>query len=271
MVLRLPVQLKSLSMSKKGSEVMTHKPRVLFAIHVLLAVLGFLLQAPVHAQQVLQVGRTELESPISEIVQRVMNEALRRRGLSAQYNPMPLPRSIALANDGLLDADLLRIADVAKQFPNLVMVPTSVGVVYVTLYARDAKLLTLPRAEIAKLRTGLPHGIIILVKNSAGMNVTDTQTVFKAFDMLRNDRFDIAMLPHIDAELEMVKNAITGISRRPSYWAAEPVYFYVNKKHQALVPVIDSALQEMQKEGLINKYYEEGLQKINVKLLKPVS
>jgi len=30
-------------------------------------------------------------------------------------------------------------------------------------------------------------------------------------------------------------------------------------------------LQEMQAEGLIAKYYEEGLQKINVKPLKPVS
>jgi polar amino acid transport system substrate-binding protein len=250
---------------------MTRKPLTLLFTKLLFALLGFLVLFPAQAQQLLQVGRTDLESPISEIVERVVNEALRRRGLSAQYQLMPLPRSIALANDGALDADLLRIADVAKQFPNLVMVPTSVAVVYVALYSRDPKLLTLPRAEIAKLRIGLPRGIIILVKNSVGMNVSDSQTVFKAFDMLRNDRFDIAMLPHIDAELEMAKHAITGIARRPSYWAAEPVYFYLNKKHQALVPVIDSALQEMQKEGLINKYYEEGLQKINVKLLKPVS
>lgn len=250
---------------------MTRQLRTLLSARLLAALFGLLLLLPAQAQQVLQVGRTDLESPISDIVGRVMNEALRRRGLTAQYNPMPLPRSLALANDGSLDADLLRIADVAKQFPNLVMVPTSVGVVYVTLYARDAKLLTLPRAEIAKLRIGLPRGIIILVKSSVGMNVTDTQTVFKAFDMLRNDRFDIAMLPHIDAELEMVRHSVTGIALRPSYWSAEPVYFYLNKKHQALVPVIDSALQEMQKEGLINKYYEDGLHKINVKLLKPVS
>lgn len=250
---------------------MTRKIQTLLCTRLLVALIGLLALAPAQAQQLLQVGRTDLDSTLNDIVERVMNEALQRRGLGAQFNRMPLQRSIALANDGALDADILRIADVARQYPNLISVPTPVAMVNVALYSRDAKKVNLPRAEIAKLNIGLLRGILVLVKNSVGMSVTDTQTNFKAFDMLQHDRFDIAMMVHIDAELEMARSNFTGLARRANYWASEPVYFQLNKKHQALVPVIDSALQEMQKEGLISKYYEDGLRKINVQPLKPVN
>lgn len=198
-----------------------------------------------------------------------MNEALQRRGLSAQYIRVPLPRSIAMANDGALDGDLLRIADAAKQFTNLLSVPTPVAMTHVALYSKDARLLSLPRSEIAKRKFGLTRGTLVLVKHSMGMAVTDTQTILGTIDMLQSDRFDIAMMIHIDAELELAKGNVTGFARRANYWASEPVYFQLNKKHEALVPIINSALQEMQAEGLIAKYYEEGLQKIGVRALRP--
>jgi polar amino acid transport system substrate-binding protein len=250
---------------------MTNKLHSKFHARLTVCLVGFLFLATVQAQQVLQVGRTDVPSPLSDIVQRVIAEALQRCGLSAQYNKMPLLRSIAMTNDGALDADLLRIADAAKQYPNLISVPTPVAVTNVALYGRDAKQVNLPRAEIAKLKVGLTRGTLILTKNSEGMTVIDTQTVGTTFEMLKNNRFDIAMMIHIDAELEIAKNYPDGFARRTSYWATEPVYFHLNKKHQALVPKINAALQEMQKEGLISKYFEEGLQKINIKPLKPAS
>lgn len=250
---------------------MTRKAITLLYTQLLIGLLGFLLLAPAQAQAVLQVGRTELNSPLSDIAQRVVTEALQRAGLRAQFNAMPLQRSLALVNEGALDGDLMRIADVAKQMPNLISVPTPLAMVHVALYGRDAKQVNLPRADVAKLSVGLPRGIVLLVKNSAGMLVSDSQTNFKALDMLQHGRFDTAMLVHIDAELEIAKNNFTGISRRASYWASEPLFLQLNIKHQALAPKINSALQAMQAEGLIAKYYEEGLQKINVKPLKPAS
>ena len=250
---------------------MTRQVRTPLCAKLLAGLFGLLLLMPVQAQQMLQVGRTDLNSPLSDIAQRVVTEALQRCGMSAQFNAMPLQRSIALVNEGALDGDLMRITDAAKQFPNLVSVPTPLAMVYVALYGRDAGQVNLPRADIAKLKVGLPRAILLLVKNSAVMDVTDSQTNFKALDMMLHDRFDIAMMVHIDAELEIAKNNFTGIARRSNYWAAEPLYFFLNKKHQALVPKINAALQEMQAEGLISKYYDEGIRKINVKSLKPVS
>jgi len=243
--------------------------RIPLPARIVIGLLALLGPSLALAQQVLQIGRTEFPSPLSDVVERVVSEALSRRGLSAQFNKMPLLRSINMSNEGALDGELLRIADAAKSFQNLVPVPTPVAMTHVAIYGNDPALVNLPRQELAKLKVGLTRGTLILVKHSEGMSVTDTQTLGTTLAMLKNKRFDIAMMIYVDAELEIAKNNMTGFARRPSYWASEPVYFYLNKKHSALVPTIDSALQEMQKAGLINKYYAEGMRKIGVKDLAP--
>jgi len=245
--------------------------RIPLATRVAICLLALMGASLASAQQVLQLGRTEFPSPLSDVVERVVSEALSRRGLSAQFNKMPLLRSINMSNEGALDGDLLRIADAAKNFQNLVAVPTPVAMIHVAIYGNDPALVNLPRKELAKHKVGLTRGTLALVKHSEGMSVTDTQTLGTTFDMLKNKRFDIAMMIYVDAELEIAKHNLTGIARRPSYWASEPAHLFLNKKHKDLIPTINSALLEMQKEGLIGKYYAEGMRKIGVKDLAPAS
>lgn len=242
-----------------------------FPAKVALCLLALVGASLASAQQVLQIGRTEFPSPLSDVVEQVVSEALSRRGLSAKFNKMPLLRSINISNEGALDGELLRIADAVKDFQNLVAVPTPVAMVHVAIYGNDPAMVNLPRKDLTKLNVGLTRGTLALVKHSKGMSVTDTQTLGTAFDMLKNKRFDIAMLIYVDAELEITKRNLTGIARRASYWASEPAYLFLNKKHRALIPTINSALLEMQKEGLINKFYAEGMRKIGVKDLAPAS
>lgn len=242
-----------------------------FPAKVALCLLGLVGASLASAQQVLQIGRTEFPSPLSDVVERVVSEALSRRGLSAQFNKMPLMRSINMSNEGELDGDLLRIADATRNFRNLVAVPTVVAMTHVALYANDPVTVNLPRKEIAKLKVGLTRGTLVLVKHSEGMSVTDTQSLGTTLEMLKNKRFDIAMMIYVDTELEIAKNNLTGFARRNNYWASEPVYLHLNKKHNALIPTINSALQEMQREGLISKYYAEGMRKIGVKDLAPAA
>ena len=85
---------------------MTLKIRVLLVTRLLVALLGLVALAPLQAQEMLQIGRTDLNSPLSDIAERVVTEALRRSGLRAQFNAMPLQRSIALVNDAAHSYDL---------------------------------------------------------------------------------------------------------------------------------------------------------------------
>nr|WP_315186587.1 transporter substrate-binding domain-containing protein [uncultured Albidiferax sp.] len=224
---------------------------------------------PVVAQQVLQIGRVDVPSPLAAVAEGVMKEAFKRSGLSAEFKGMPLARSIIMADEGRLDGELVRIADAVKTYPNLVAVPTPVVWLDVGIYSLDEKLVHLPRAELRAHTVGVTRGTLILTKYSQGMHVTDAHNVAAALDMLTHGRFDIAMMIYIDGELGIARQQLQGIYRRPRYWASEPLYFYLNKKHAALVPRINTALQAMQKEGLLKKAFQDKLAELGITPLQP--
>ncbi|BDT68594.1 hypothetical protein os1_27790 [Comamonadaceae bacterium OS-1] len=221
------------------------------------------------AQQVLQIGRVDFPSPLSDIAESVVREAFKRSGLQGEYRRLPLLRSVALANEGSLDGELMRIVDVGKNFPDLVRVPTPVVMADVALYSMDEAVANLPRAEQRKRKVGLTRGTLMLVKHSQGMDVIDTQSISTAFEMLANQRFDMTILIFLDAEPEIGRKGIKNVYRRPHYWASEPLYFYLNNKHAALVPKIDAALLDMQKEGVIKKIFRDKLTEMGIAPLLP--
>lgn len=221
------------------------------------------------AQQVLQIGRVEFPSPLSDIAEGVVKEAFKRSGLQPEFKRLPLSRSVAMANEGSVDGELMRISDAVKNFPDLVPVPTPVVMSDVAIYSMDEKVAKLPRAEQRKRKVGLTRGTLILVKHSQGMDVTDTQSISTAFEMLANGRFDMTMMVFLDAELEIARRGLQNVHRRPHYWASEPLYFYLNKKHAALVPKINAALLDMQKEGVIKKIFRDKLDLLGIAPLLP--
>nr|WP_315243252.1 transporter substrate-binding domain-containing protein [uncultured Albidiferax sp.] len=224
---------------------------------------------PVAAQQVLQIGRVEFPSPLSDIAEAVVKEAFKRCGLQAEFKRLPLSRSVAMANEGSIDGELMRISDAVKNFTDLVPVPTPVVMADVAIYSLDEKLVHLSRAEQRKRKVGLTRGTLMLLKHSQGMEVTDTQTIGTAFEMLANRRFDMIMMIFLDAEMEIARKGIQNIQRRPHYWASEPLYFYLNTKHAALVPKINAAMLAMQKEGLVKKIFRDKLVELDIAPLLP--
>lgn len=224
---------------------------------------------PAAAQQVLQIGRVEFPSPLSDIAELVVKEAFKRSGLQAEFKRLPLSRSVAMANEGSIDGELMRISDAVKNFPDLVPVPTPVVMADVALYSMNEAVVNLPRAEQRKRKVGLTRGTLILTKHSQGMDITDTQTISTAFEMLANQRFEMIMMVFLDAELEVARRGLQNVHRRPRYWASEPLYFYLHKTHAALVPRINTAMLAMQKEGLVQKIYRDKLTELGITPLLP--
>jgi polar amino acid transport system substrate-binding protein len=224
---------------------------------------------PALAQQVLQIGRTDSLSPLSDIAESVVKEACKRSGLKCEFQRVPLMRSMILANEGSLDGDVMRIADAAKTYTDVVAVPTPVVWGDLAVYSMDEKWANLPRAELRQRKVGLTQSILMLPKYSQGMNVTDTANVRTAFEMLANGRFEVAILVYLAAEPELARQYPRKFYRGLRSWASEPLYFHLNKKHAALVPTINAALLEMQKEGLVKKIFLDKLAELGIPQLQP--
>jgi polar amino acid transport system substrate-binding protein len=221
------------------------------------------------AAQPLTLGRQSEDSLVSDISERIVTEAFARAGVPLTFRRLPLPRSLEAANDGEIDGDLHRIADVVARYPNLVQVPTPINRIDIVVYGPSPSIATLSRADVGKLRVAYPRGTVALVKHSRGMTATEATTRAGAIEMMLNARVDAVLAVHIDIESHRREGGIDGVHLWPHAWAAEALYLTLNRRHAALVPRIDAVLQQMKQEGRIERYYVEGLRSLKIAPLHP--
>ncbi len=216
--------------------------------------------------QALTIGRVGLDfdSPLSDVAEEVIKEASRRSGLEFVFKRLPVLRSAEMANDGETDGDLARIVDVAARYPNLMVVPTQISRFTIAIYASNPEIATKTRKDIEQLRIGTIRGVFTVIKHSQGLTVTDTLGTKSALEMLAAGRFDVAMLDYLDTESYLQKNHVGSVYRWPYAWAVEPMYLLLNKRHAALVPRLNDALQQMKREGLIDRSFENTLRKYGI-------
>jgi polar amino acid transport system substrate-binding protein len=215
----------------------------------------------------LTLGRQAEESLVSDISQRIVTEAFARAGVPMVFRRLPLPRSLEAANDGEIDGDLHRIADVVSRFPNLVQVPTPINRIDIVVYGGSPAIEKLSRADIQKLRFAYPRGTVALVKHSRGMQATEAATRAGAIEMMINGRVDAVLGVYSDIEPSVLDGSLAGLYLWPRVWASEALYLTLNRRHAALVPRIDAVVRQMKQEGKIEQYYADGLRSVKIKPL----
>lgn len=214
------------------------------------------------AAQTLVVGRADTESPQSDASEVVVRELFERAGLTLQLRPLPLLRSAEMANDGAIDANLSRIADVTQMYPHLRALPTPVNRVDVAIYAASPTFGSTPRADLARLRYSTLRGLFVLDKYSRDLTTLPVQTTLAALELARDGRVDAALLVYVDAEFTLAANGLRGrLHRWPHAWASEPLYFMLHERHAALVEPLDRILRQMQAEGQIERLRDATLRR----------
>lgn len=211
-----------------------------------------------------RIGRTDYVSPLSDIEERVLQHAFDRIGVRCAFVPIPLLRLIEMANDGQVDADIGRIPAVADRYPNLIRLSTPICQSDVAVYGRTADFAKRTRSEIAAMGIGIVRGVFVLSKHTQGMRVIEVQNFEAITNMMANQRIDAAVAIYLDTEVQLRDRQVAEMVRWPYLWASEPLHFLLHKSHAALVPKLEDALARMARDGLIQRYYAEGLKKIGL-------
>lgn len=236
------------------------------------AVLGFCLSLGlgVKAQdvQTLQVSRLT-NSATGVVAERVVLEAARRAGLSLQFrvHEVPLQRGVPMVDAGELDADMIRPKSIDGKFPNVVRLNVPSVTLDFGAYARSPGVRVMSREEMSRMTFGIQKGMTSAQKLVEGSKFSEGQSLNALFEMLNAGRFDFAVLPYFEAELE-IRQSWPSVYVWPRYWGSEPLYFVLNRKHQALVAPLEQALAQMTSEGVPRRYYEEMLKDKGIQPLK---
>lgn len=209
-------------------------------------------------------------SLLGTIAEEVVLQACRRAGIDLKVARLPLMRSIELANRGEIDGDMMRIADVAQRYPNLVRVPTPVAHAHVVVYVRAGAAQRLPREQVGQLLIAYTRGTFVLVKHAQGLRTVEVDNVDQVFGMLAAARVEAGLATYLDAEQALQRlQLVAAVVRWPQVWAIEPVYLFLHRSREDSVPLLDAALRQMAQKGAIDRVYRDMLKAEGIQPLPP--
>ena len=220
------------------------------------------------AQQVLKIGHSDYSPVTNEVAMKIVTKAAEQAHIQLEFLSLPLARSAAMANNGEIDGELIRIADITKMFPNLMVVPTPIYREGTAVYFKDPKYLKSSRQELSQLKTVILQSLYVAKKHTQGMTVFETSNQESAFNMLTNERVDQFITLHVDAEAA-IKQLQIQVVRHPNYWRYENFYFILNKKHENLVPLFDKELKKLEANQFIHATYVAAMKAKGLKELAP--
>ena len=187
----------------------------------------------------------------------IAGEAFRRAGVRLRLVKLPAERALLNANAGVEDGDLVRIAGLEAQYPNLVRVPEKLLDWEFAAFGKDAALPA--RGDILRTRpVGHIRGWKIYEQQLAGASqVVTAEDTEQLFRQLQRDRIEIALYERWQGLSRIRHLGLTGVHVLEPSLARREMFIYLHKRHTALVPKLAAALRAIKAEGLYDRLYRE--------------
>lgn len=185
-----------------------------------------------------------------------------RAGIKAEFVPLPHNRSLLSANDGSVDGDVGRVASVEEKYPDLRRVNVKLMDLNGAVYTLRKDIESYSDDLLTKYRVGYVLGVRWIEKKMKGKSATAVRDYPALFEMLLQDRVDIVLASEIsgDAVLHDLGDRAANIRKLHPFVFTAPIYHYVNKKNEAIIPRLEKALTELVEEG----YWDSADEKLYV-------
>jgi polar amino acid transport system substrate-binding protein len=180
----------------------------------------------------------------------VLQEAYRRIGIEAKEEFLPHERSLRASNSGEVDGEVMRIAGLEKEYPNLIMVPESIYNFDTVAFTTGLVFKIDGWESLRPYQLCILRGLKLSERGTEGMNRMVGNSTDHVIEMLRRDRCQVAILGRASwLEVDRLKAGPLRELRPPI--ATLKLFHYVHKRHEALVPKLAETLRQMRSEGAI--------------------
>jgi polar amino acid transport system substrate-binding protein len=206
-------------------------------------------------------GNAPLNTPDQQgFVDLVATEAFQRIGVRVKTVKLPAERGLINANQGIHDGEMLRVGGLDKIYQNLVMVPEKIMDGYFVAFSKKDIDLSSGWSALEPYSVVFINGWKILEKNvPAKTSVIKVRSATLLFPMLELGRADIVLYEQWGGLYLLAGYQPTTIRELKPPLASRPLYMYLNKAHQDMVPEVSNALQQMKADGSYQKIVDRIL------------
>ncbi|WDE07439.1 transporter substrate-binding domain-containing protein [Thalassomonas viridans] len=234
----------------------------------LYCLLGFLLIITVSAQATAIADSYEFASieylSEQELGRIVLPQIYQSLGIDITITPLPADRAQYVATSGKKDGEIMRIWTYGDENSTTIRVPTPYYYLETMPFVLKQGDIDISKAQdlenysLVKVR-GVKHTNNITAGLNRVYEVNSSEVMFK---LLSSGKVDVALTNTLDGNLALERLGYKNIVAMDKPLAVLPLYHYVHEKHQALVPVIDQAIQRLKSSGELQKLIEKAEKQI---------
>ncbi len=196
----------------------------------------------------------------SGFVDRLASEAFRRLGRDIEIVQLPAQRALEEANAGIVDGDLLRVAEITEAFPHLRRVPEKLLDFDFMAFTRRHPFTPAGWRSLAPYAVGIVAGWKILERN-----LRETHSLATAEDtrqlmrLLANDRIDVAVSERWQGLQAIQDLRLDDVRQLEPPVKSREMFLMLHERHADLVPRLAEALRAMRRDGTYARLFDETL------------
>ena len=203
--------------------------------------------------------------PATVISEQILRHAYRQLGISITVKKLPGERSLYSANNGETDGELYRKIGMERDYPNLHIVPIPLQIYEIVIFTMGAEFTVTSWESLRPFVVGYVKGIKIIEKNTVGMHVEQAATMRQAFLKMLLGRSDVVVANRSSGLAVLKELNIQDFKILKPALASFPVFHYLHKRHEALIPKLSPILRQMQNEKTIESIQKQVLAQFDFK------
>lgn len=182
----------------------------------------------------------------SQEIINLLTEAYRRMGVSIEVIDFQHGESLAAANKGILDGQLGRVGNLSARYPNLY--PNTIPIAKLRLVLLTKHERCAPTCDLASLKSitysaRYPFSSQYLEKvNYQGVAI-DNAKLKVQLSLL--DQAKVEGVITLDYLYKEQQKSLTKLDFNIQVLESQPIYHYLHKKHQHLLPLLDKQLIDL--------------------------
>ena len=189
---------------------------------------------------------------LADIGAEVLRVAYKKIGIEIKIEDYPTKRSLLLANNGDIDGEIIRIKEINRKYPNLLLVDVSTVQDEIVGFSKNSIMID-GWTDLKKYKLGALSGIKVIANNTKDFNIRFNPDINSVFRMLNLGRIDIAVASRIQGKYVLSKLDSPNIKVLEKPLFEIVLYHFLNKKHEKLVPQIKKILLQMRDNKELNK------------------
>lgn len=231
-----------------------------------LLIIIYFLTYPCYANPELFVDSNPLlltSNPSSNIIDILTKDVLKRIGYDVKTNVLPVERALNNVNQGIDDAMILCRNNKLENYPNLRQVPEKIIDLQLTAFTTLTRLNIQNWNDLNNFNVGIVSGLKPLELHLTGhARLVKVKEPAQLFQLLKDKRVDYVIFTYWNG-----MEYIHSLGLQDQVHAIDqplvtyPMYLYLNKKHEAMIPQLVDTIRLIKEEGHYQQMFEELLTK----------